>query len=390
MAELISLIVPCYNEEQSLPYFQKEVSAVMDRMNYLDFEIIFVNDGSRDGTLALLRQMAAQDKRIKYLSFSRNFGKEAAMYAGLQHASGDYAAVMDADLQDPPALLEEMYRAVTQEGYDSAATRRVTRKGEPPIRSFFARMFYRIINRMADVEIVDGARDFRLMNRKFLDALLSLKEYNRFSKGLFGWVGFKTKWIEFENVERVAGETKWSFWKLFRYSIEGIVAFTTAPLTMASVMGFFMCLLALCSTVFIVIRKLLFGDPVSGWASTASIITFIGGIQLFFMGVFGQYLAKAYTEIKTAPFTLWQNPTWIPLRNKSFAIRKDFLWKRKTVFPPPIGCCAPLPPCCSAYCHCEPTSGQTKRTPLPWCATALLTSGASPPPMFTRPCIIFW
>lgn len=301
MAELISLIVPCYNEEQSLPYFQKEVSAVMDRMNYLDFEIIFVNDGSRDGTLALLRQMAAQDKRIKYLSFSRNFGKEAAMYAGLQHARGDYAAVMDADLQDPPALLEEMYRAVTQEGYDSAATRRVTRKGEPPIRSFFARMFYRIINRMADVEIVDGARDFRLMNRKFLDALLSLKEYNRFSKGLFGWVGFKTKWIEFENVERVAGETKWSFWKLFRYSIEGIVAFTTAPLTMASVMGFFMCLLALCSTVFIVVRKLLFGDPVSGWASTASIITFIGGIQLFFMGVFGQYLAKAYTEIKNRP-----------------------------------------------------------------------------------------
>ena len=301
MAELISLIVPCYNEEQSLPYFHKEVSAVMDRMNYLDFEIIFVNDGSRDGTLALLRQMAAQDKRIKYLSFSRNFGKEAAMYAGLQHAGGDYAAVMDADLQAPPALLEEMYRAVTQEGYDSAATRRVTRKGEPPIRSFFARMFYRIINRMSDVEIVDGARDFRLMNRKFLDALLSLKEYNRFSKGLFGWVGFKTKWIEFENVERVAGETKWSFWKLFRYSIEGIVAFTTAPLTMASVMGFFMCLLALCSTVFIVIRKLLFGDPVSGWASTASIITFIGGIQLFFMGVFGQYLAKAYTEIKNRP-----------------------------------------------------------------------------------------
>lgn len=301
MPERISLVVPCYNEEPSLPYFWKEVSAVMDRMAYLDFEVIFVNDGSRDGTLEVLRQMARQDSRVKYLSFSRNFGKEAAMYAGLKNARGDYAAVLDADLQDPPSLLEEMYHAVTQEGYDSAATRRVTRKGEPPVRSFFARMFYRLINRMADVEIVDGARDFRLMNRKFLDALLELREYNRFSKGLFGWVGFQTKWIEFENVERVAGETKWSFWKLFRYSIEGIVAFTTVPLTAASVMGFLMCMLALCSTVFIVVRKLLFGDPVSGWASTASIITFIGGIQLFFMGVFGQYLAKAYTEIKNRP-----------------------------------------------------------------------------------------
>lgn len=301
MAELISLIVPCYNEEQSLPYFWEQTAAVMQQMDYLDFEVIFVDDGSRDKTLDILRSLAASDKRVKYLSFSRNFGKEAAMFAGLEHAKGDYAAVMDADLQDPPALLEQMYRAVTQEGYDSAATRRVTRKGEPPIRSFFARMFYKIINKMADVEIVDGARDFRLMNRKFLDALLLLKERNRFSKGLFGWVGFKTKWLEFENVERVAGETKWSFWKLFKYSIEGIVAFTTTPLALASVMGFFMCMLALCSTVFIVVRKLLFGDPVSGWASTASIITFIAGIQLFFMGIFGQYLAKAYTEIKNRP-----------------------------------------------------------------------------------------
>lgn len=301
MSEMISLIVPCYNEEKALPHFWREVSAVMEKMNYLDFEVIFVNDGSKDGTLELLRGLAKEDRRAKYLSFSRNFGKEAAMYAGLQHAAGDYAAVMDADLQDPPALLEEMYRAVTQEGYDSAATRRVTRRGEPPVRSFFARMFYRLINKMADVEIVDGARDFRLMNRKFLNALLELKEYNRFSKGLFGWVGFKTKWIEFENVERVAGETKWSFWKLFLYSIEGIVAFTTVPLTLASIVGFILCLVALCSTVFIVVRKLLFGDPVSGWASTASIITFIGGIQLFFMGIFGQYLAKAYTEIKNRP-----------------------------------------------------------------------------------------
>ena len=301
MAELISLVVPCYNEEQSLPYFWKETTAVMRQMDYLDFEVIFVDDGSRDKTLEVLRSLAASDSRVKYLSFSRNFGKEAAMYAGLEHAKGDYAAVMDADLQDPPALLAEMYRAVTQGGYDSAATRRVTRKGEPPIRSFFARMFYKIINKMADVEIVDGARDFRLMNRKFLNALLELKERNRFSKGLFGWVGFKTKWLEFENVERVAGETKWSFWKLFKYSIEGIVAFTTTPLTLASFMGFLLCMVALCSTVFIVVRKLLFGDPVSGWASTASIITFIGGIQLFFMGIFGQYLAKAYTEIKNRP-----------------------------------------------------------------------------------------
>ncbi len=301
MAEMISLIVPCYNEEQSLPYFWKETTAVMQQMDYMNFEVIFVDDGSRDKTLDVLRSLAASDERVKYLSFSRNFGKEAAMFAGLEHARGDYAAVMDADLQDPPALLEQMYQAITQEGYDSAATRRVTRKGEPPIRSFFARMFYKIINKMTDVEIVDGARDFRLMNRKFIDALLQLKERNRFSKGLFGWVGFKTKWLEFENVERVAGETKWSFWKLFKYSIEGIVAFTTTPLTLASFMGFFMCMLALCSTVFIVVRKLLFGDPVSGWASTASIITFIGGIQLFFMGIFGQYLARAYTEIKNRP-----------------------------------------------------------------------------------------
>ena len=301
MAELISLVVPCFNEEQSLPYFWEQTTAVMEQMDYLDFEVIFVDDGSRDRTLEVLRSLAKSDSRVKYLSFSRNFGKEAAMYAGLEHAKGDYAAVMDADLQDPPALLAEMYRAVTQEGYDSAATRRVTRKGEPPIRSFFARMCYRIINKMTDVEIVDGARDFRLMNRKFLNALLELKERNRFSKGLFGWVGFKTKWLEFENVERIAGETKWSFWKLFKYSIEGIVAFTTTPLTLASFMGFLLCMVALCSTVFIVVRKLLFGDPVSGWASTASIITFIGGIQLFFMGIFGQYLAKAYTEIKNRP-----------------------------------------------------------------------------------------
>lgn len=301
MADLISLIVPCYNEEKALPLFWQEVSRVMDGMGNVDFEILLVDDGSRDGTLEVMKSLASRDSRIKYLSFSRNFGKEAAMFAGFQHAAGDYIAVMDADLQDPPALLKEMYHALTEEGYDSAATRRVTRKGEPPVRSLFARLFYRIINRIGDVEIVDGARDFRLMSRKFLNALLQMQERNRFSKGLFGWVGFKTKWIEFENVERVAGETKWSFWKLFKYSIEGMVAFSTAPLVAASFAGLLFCLISVAATVFVAVRKLLFGDPVPGWASTVCIITFLSGIQLFFLGVFGQYMAKMYTEIKNRP-----------------------------------------------------------------------------------------
>ena len=304
MRELITLIVPCYNEEKALPSFWKETLAVTSAMTDVDFEFLFVDDGSKDGTLTILRQLAKEDDRVRYISFSRNFGKEAAMYAGIRNAKGDYAAVMDADLQDPPALLPTLLKAVREEGYDSAATRRVTRKGEPPIRSFFARMFYRIINRISDVDIVDGARDFRLMNRKFLNGLLSLKERNRFSKGLFGWVGFKTKWIEFENVERVAGETKWSFWKLFKYSIEGIVAFSTVPLVLSSFVGFLFCLISLTATLFIFIRKLFFGDPVTGWASTACIITFLGGIQLFFLGIIGQYLAKAYLEVKDRPLYL--------------------------------------------------------------------------------------
>lgn len=304
MRELVSLIVPCYNEEQALPSFWKEAKAVVDSMTDVDVEFIFVNDGSRDGTLELLRKLAREDKRVKYLSFSRNFGKEAAMYAGFTHARGDYTAVMDADLQDPPRLLPKLLKAVREEGYDSAATRRVTRQGEPPIRSFFARMFYKIINRMSDVDIVDGARDFRLMNRKFLNALLALKERNRFSKGLFGWVGFKTKWIAFENVERVAGETKWSFWKLFKYSIEGLVAFTTTPLVLASLVGLLFCFVSLAATVFFFVRKLAFGDPVTGWASTVCIITFLGGVQLFFLGIFGQYMAKTYLEVKNRPLFL--------------------------------------------------------------------------------------
>ena len=273
----ISIVVPCFNEQEALPFFYKEFKSLTTKMSYEDFELIFVDDGSRDKTLDTIKDIAKNDTRIKYISFSRNFGKEAAILAGLEHSKGDYVALMDADLQDPPAILPEMYEALTVEGFDSAATRRVTRKGEPPIRSFFARMFYKIMNKISKAELVDGARDYRLMNRRFVDALLSMKEYNRFTKGLFGWVGFKTKWIEFENVERVAGETKWSFWKLLTYAIEGIVAFSTAPLVIATIIGLFFCLLSFAGTAFIVVRKFLFGDPVQGWASTISVLLSIGG-----------------------------------------------------------------------------------------------------------------
>lgn len=301
---LITLIIPCYNEEESLPLLYPELVKVSQEMPEQAFEFLFVNDGSRDKTLVLLKELAQNDDRVKYISFSRNFGKEAAMYAGLENAKGDYVAFMDADMQDPPSLLPQMYKAVTEEGYDSAATRRVTRKGEPPIRSFFARMFYKIMNKISDTDIVDGARDFRLMNRKFVDALLQMKEYNRFSKGLFGWVGYKTKWIEFENVERIAGETKWSFWSLFKYSIEGILAFTTAPLVLASVIGIVLCLIAFVFIVFIIVRKICFNNSVDGWASMVCLISFLGGLQLFAIGVVGQYLAKMYLEVKNRPVYL--------------------------------------------------------------------------------------
>lgn len=301
---LITLIIPCYNEEESLPLLYPELVKVSQEMPEQAFEFLFVNDGSRDKTLVLLKELAQNDDRVKYISFSRNFGKEAAMYAGLENAKGDYVAFMDADMQDPPSLLPQMYKAVTEEGYDSAATRRVTRKGEPPIRSFFARMFYKIMNKISDTDIVDGARDFRLMNRKFVDALLRMKEYNRFSKGLFGWVGYKTKWIEFENVERIAGETKWSFWSLFKYSIEGILAFTTAPLVLASVIGIVLCLIAFVFIVFIIVRKICFNNSVDGWASMVCLISFLGGLQLFAIGVVGQYLAKMYLEVKNRPIYL--------------------------------------------------------------------------------------
>jgi glycosyltransferase involved in cell wall biosynthesis len=301
---VISIIVPCYNEEQALPYFIREIGKVADEMSAtydLTFEIIFVDDGSKDRTLDLLRTYVGGDTRYHYISFSRNFGKEAAIYAGLQRSTGDYVATMDADMQDPPSLLPEMYEALQSGEYDSVATRRVDRKGEPPIRSFFARCFYKIINRISDADIVDGARDFRLMTRKMVDAIISMSEYNRFSKGIYGWVGFRTKWLPYENVERVAGETKWSFWKLFLYSIQGITAFSTAPLAFASVMGILLCAAAFLMILYVFVKTILFGDPVGGWPSMMCVILFLGGIQLLCMGIIGQYLAKTYLETKKRP-----------------------------------------------------------------------------------------
>ena len=299
--EKCSIVVPCYNEQEALPIFYEEMEKVIASMKELEFEYVFVDDGSSDETLAILRVLASQDEKVHYVSFSRNFGKEAGILAGLTESVGDYVVIMDADLQDPPELLPEMYRAVKEEGYDCAATRRVNRKGEPPIRSFFAKLFYKIMNRIAKVNMMDGARDYRFMKRVMVDAILSMKEYHRFSKGIFGWVGFKTKWIDFTNRERVAGKTKWSFTSLFKYSIEGMVAFTTAPLEWASFVGLFFCFAALLLLIFLFVRALLFGDPVMGWPSLACMITFFAGLQLFVSGIIGMYLAKAYNEIKGRP-----------------------------------------------------------------------------------------
>lgn len=299
--DLITVIVPCFNEEASLPYFFSVFEQLKKAMSSVAFELLFVDDGSKDSTLSIIKQLAVEHDEVEYISFSRNFGKEAAMYAGLRHARGDYVVFMDADLQDPPSLLPDMYKAVSEEGYDSAATRRVTRAGEPPIRSFFARLFYRLMNRISRTELVDGARDYRLMNRKFVNALLELAEYNRFSKGLFGWVGFRTKWFAFENVERVAGETKWSFWKLLLYAVDGIVAFSTVPLIVSTMFGILSCLASFVGILFVVIRKLIIGDPIQGWASTICIILLMGGIQLLCTGILGQYLAKTYLETKKRP-----------------------------------------------------------------------------------------
>jgi len=300
----ISIIVPCYNEQEALPLFYAEITRVAEQMAPLTFEFVFIDDGSSDGTLSTLRSLAAQDNRVRFVSFSRNFGKEAAILAGLEAAEGAYIATMDADLQDPPALLPELYRAVTEEGYDCAATRRTSREGEPPIRSFFARMFYKLSNKISDADIVDGARDYRLMRRRMVEAVLSMREYNRFSKGIFGWVGFQTKWVPFTNVERAAGETKWSFWKLFLYSLEGIVAFSTAPLAIASVLGALLCAAAFLFIAVVILKTFLFGDPVSGWPSMMCVILFLGGIQLFCAGISGQYLAKTYLETKKRPVYL--------------------------------------------------------------------------------------
>ena len=302
MSKLCSCIVPCFNEEEVIPLYYEEMQKVRKQEEgKIDFEIIFIDDGSKDKTLEVIKKLSEQDECIHYVSFSRNFGKEAAMYAGFEHANGEYVVTMDVDLQDPPHLIPEMIRCIEEEGYDSVATRRVTRKGEPPIRSFFARRFYGLINKISDADIVDGARDFRMMKRDMVNAILSMPEYNRFTKGIFGWVGFKTKWIEFENVERAAGETKWLFWKLFQYALEGIIAFSTVPLTIVSLIGVVVCIIAFLFLLFVVIRAVIFGDPVAGWPSLICVISFLSGIQLLGIGVVGMYLSKTYLETKKRP-----------------------------------------------------------------------------------------
>ena len=296
----ITLVVPCRNEQEVIKLFYNEIQKIKKDFVNVVFEIIFVDDGSTDNTLKLMRELAQNDD-VRYISFSRNFGKEAAMYAGLEASTGDYVAIMDVDLQDPPFLLKEMYETLESGKFDSVATRRVTRKGEPVIRSVFARIYYKMINKISKTEIVDGARDYRLMTRKMVNAVLEIKEYNRFSKGIFSWVGFKTKWLEYENTPRVAGETKWSFWKLFLYSLDSIVAFSTLPLSIASIMGILFCIVSFFIIIFIIIRTLAFGDPTSGWPSMVCIMFFIGGVQLLCLGIIGQYLSKTYLEVKKRP-----------------------------------------------------------------------------------------
>lgn len=301
----LSVVVPCYNEEETVIPFYDEVTKLdtFFAEKELEVEFIYIDDGSKDRTVEKIKELHEKDARVRLVSFSRNFGKEAAMYAGLQKASGDYVVVMDVDLQDPPALLPEMFSYLEQ-GYDSTATRRVSRKGEPPIRSFFARRFYKLMKKISKTEIVDGARDYRLMTRQVVDAILSMKEYNRFTKGIFGWVGFKTKWLEYENIERTKGETKWSFWSLLLYSFDGIMAFSTMPLSLAAIVGILFCFLSMLLIIFIIIRTLVFGDPVAGWPSTICIVSLISGVQLFCIGIVGQYMAKMYMEVKQRPIYL--------------------------------------------------------------------------------------
>ena len=297
----ISIVIPCFNEEEAIPIFYEETLKVLKTMQLSSFEFVFIDDGSSDRTLEVLKEISAKDKSVHFVSFSRNFGKEAALYAGLSKANGDFISVMDVDLQDPPSLLPQMLEAILKEGYDCAATRRVTRKNEPPVRSFFARKFYKIMGKLSDVPVVDGARDFRLMTKKYKDAVLSLLERNRFTKGIFPWVGFKTKWFAYENVERVAGKTKWSFWKLFLYSIDGIIGFSTKPLAFSAVAGILSLAVSFVLIILIAIRRLLFGDPVQGWASLVCFITFFSGLQLFCTGISGLYISKIYTEVKQRP-----------------------------------------------------------------------------------------
>ncbi len=300
--DIVSLVVPCYNEEKALPFFYKEIYKIAAQMQSFQFELIFVDDGSKDRTLEICKELKLLDERVHYLSFSRNFGKEAALYAGLKAATGNYIAVMAANLQDPPELLKDMLSILqNEEQIDCVATRRTTRRGEPPIRSFFAKSFYKLINKISKAEIMDGARDFRMMTRQVVDAVLSMGEYNRFSKGIFGWIGFRTKWLDYVNVERVAGETKWSFWKLFLYAIDGIIAFSTMPLVIASLSGILFCITAILMAVYFAVKTVLYGDPVAGFPTLICLILLIGGIQLFCIGILGQYLSKTYLEAKKRP-----------------------------------------------------------------------------------------
>ena len=302
---LLSVVVPCFNEEENIKDFYIELmknKSFFDS-NEIELEILFIDDGSKDGTVEAIKKLKEEDGRVRMLSFSRNFGKEAAMFAGLENSKGDYVVIMDVDLQDPPSLLPQMYTHI-QEGFDSVATRRVTRKGEPPIRSFFARCFYKLMKHISKTEIMDGARDYRMMTRQMVNAILQMQEYNRFTKGIYGWVGFETKWLEYENVERVKGETRWIFWNLLVYSVEGITAFSTAPLMFASLMGVFFCVLAFAMIAFTIFRKIVFGDPVSGWPSLVCIISLVSGVQLFCLGILGQYLSKTYMEVKKRPIYL--------------------------------------------------------------------------------------
>ena len=297
----VNLIVPCYNEAEALPLFKDELNKVIQTLDQYTFEILLINDGSTDTTLSVMKEICDTDSHYKYISFSRNFGKEAAMYAGFCNSDGDSAAIMDGDTPDPPALLPDMLHCLETADYDSVATRRVSRIGEPKIRSFFARNFYKLINKISDADVVDGARDFRLMKREMVDSIVAMCEYNRFSKGIFGWIGFKTKWLEYENVNRIAGETKWSFWGLFKYAVDGIINFSETPMSLASGLGIFLTIFSFLMVIFIIIRKEIFGDPVAGWPSLACIIIFIAGLQFLCMGIMGKYIAKTYLEVKNRP-----------------------------------------------------------------------------------------